>query len=183
MDLTHLIIKTERLVIRSLTASDHPAYFKIFGNPNIAQYDDFKPITENEAIENIAAILENYKTNHPEQEFAVALPAGDATIGILYRRKETHRTLIGYHFNELFQGKGYALEAVKAFISWISKTGGAPIQALVDIQNLPSIRLLQKAGFKEVDKNGDELVFRYAVEPETNQNRPVNFTFTLLDVR
>lgn len=168
MHLQHLEIATERLVIRSLTASDHPAYFKIFGNPNIALYDDFTPIAASEAIENIATIIENYKSNHPEQEFAVALPAGNATIGILYMNREPHRTLIGYHFNELFQGNGYAVEAVSAFIKWILKTSKNPIEALVDMHNLPSLRLLQKTGFKPVDKNGDELVFRLAVEADND---------------
>jgi RimJ/RimL family protein N-acetyltransferase len=166
MHLQHLKIETERLVIRSLTASDHPAYFKIFGNPNIALYDDFTPIAPSEAIENIATIIENYKSNHPEQEFAVALPAGNATIGILYMNREPHRTLIGYHFNELFQGNGYALEAVSAFIKWISETNKNPVEALVDRQNLPSLRLLKKTGFKPVDQNGDELVFRLAAEDD-----------------
>lgn len=170
---TILNIATERLVIRNLTTSDHPAYFNIFGNPRIALYDDFTPITESEAIENIATIIGNYENNYPEQEFAVALPGQNVTIGILYMNQQPHRTLIGYHFNESFQGNGYAFEAVTAFISWIFRTSERPIEALVDKHNEPSLRLLQKAGFKPVDQNGDELVFRLALAID-NESDAIN---------
>lgn len=152
-------IPTERLLIRNLTVSDHSAYFKIFGNPNIALYDDFLPITEEDAVQNVTDIIANYAANHHEQEFAVALIPENNTIGILYMRHEMTRILIGYHFNENYQGKGYAIEAVKAFIAWIYDNYDKKIEALVDFQNLPSIKLLKKTGFQFLTANNDELVF------------------------
>lgn len=167
-DLKQVNIPTERLLIRNLTASDYTAYFKIFGNPNIALYDDFLPITEEDAVQNITDIIANYEANHHEQEFAVALVPENNTIGILYMCHEMARILIGYHFNENYQGKGYAIEAVKAFINWITDNYDQKIEALVDYQNLPSIKLLQKSGFQFQTANNDELVFELPQKPFIN---------------
>ncbi len=154
------LIKTNRLIIRNLKKSDIQAYFNIFSNPNIALYDDFQPISIDEAVHNIDEITANYLESLKEQEFAVALDSTDETIGVLYLKEEENRTLVGYHFNENFQGKGYAFEAVKDFIRSISENTTKPIEALVDYKNLPSIRLLEKLGFENISDNSDELVYR-----------------------
>ena len=137
LNLNQVNIETGRLVISNLQDSDYTAYFNIFGNPNIALYDDFQPITEADAIRNIEEIKTNYQTGNAEQEFAVALLPGDETIGILYMKQEESRILIGYHFNENYQGKGYAIEAVKSYIIWINHNSTKKIVALVDHKNLP----------------------------------------------
>lgn len=169
-DLKKVHIPTERLLIRNITTSDHTAYFMIFGNPNIALYDDFLPITEKDAVQNVTDIIANYEANYQEQEFAVALIPENTAIGILYMRHEMARILIGYHFNESYQGKGYAIEAVKAFINWISGNYDQKIEALVDYQNLPSIKLLQKTGFQFQTANNDELVFELPHKPFINED-------------
>lgn len=169
-NLKEVHIPTERLLIRNITTSDRTAYFKIFGNPNIALYDDFLPITEDDAVQNITDIIANYEANHHEQEFAVALIPDNTAIGILYMRHEMARILIGYHFNESYQGKGYAIEAVKAFINWINDNYDAKIEALVDYQNLPSIKLLQKTGFQFQIANNDELVFELPQKHHVNRD-------------
>ncbi len=169
-ELSKVQIPTERLLIRNLTTSDYTAYFKIFGNPNIALYDDFLPITEEDAVQNINDIIANYESNYHEQEFAVALVPENNTIGILYMRQEEARILIGYHFNENYQGKGYAIEAVKAFINWINDNYNVKIEALVDYQNLSSIKLLQKTGFQFQTANNDELVFELPQKPFLNKD-------------
>ncbi len=152
-------IETKRLLIRNLTPSDHTAYFQIFGNPNIALYDDYIPISEEESVRNIDEIRTNYLNGNPEQEFAVALKQDNKTVGILYMNNESNHILVGYHFNENHQRKGYAIEAVEAFIEWIRNHFEKKIKALVDYQNLPSIRVLEKLGFELQQKNGDELVY------------------------
>jgi [ribosomal protein S5]-alanine N-acetyltransferase len=162
-DLSCMLLKTSRLVVRNLTDSDHTAYFRIFGNPNIALYDDYAPITQEDAIRNIEEIMTNYGNGHAEQEFAVALSSSNITIGILYMKEEDNRMLVGYHFNEEFHGKGYAVEAVEAFITWMLSITFKSINALVDHNNKPSIRLLEKLGFELVHADGDELVYALPV--------------------
>lgn len=159
MNLNKIHIETERLLIRNLLDSDQTAYYNIFGNPNIALYDDFSPITKEDAVQNINDIKANYVNGNHEQEFAVALLSQNNTIGVLYMRNETNRILIGYHFNEDYHGKGYAIEAVRAYINWISGNSSKKIEALVDHNNQPSLKLLKKLGFIFLEQTGDELVF------------------------
>ena len=157
MNQIHII--TERLFIRNLTDDDKNAYFKIFGNPNIAKYDDFEPISAVDANNNIYEITNNYINGSKEHEYAVELMETKTTIGVLYMNEEETRTLIGYHFNEDYHGKGYAIEAVESFISWIKTNSDKKIEALVDYKNLPSIKLLKKLGFEQRMQDADELLF------------------------
>jgi RimJ/RimL family protein N-acetyltransferase len=122
-------------------------------------YDDFEPISAEDANRNIREIMENYTHDSNEHEYGVELMETKTTIGILYMKEEETRTLIGYHFNEDFHGKGYAIEAVQNYISWIKSNSEKKIEALVDYKNLPSIKLLKKLGFEQCLKNGDELVY------------------------
>ena len=141
-------IKTERVLIRNLTESDAEDYFQIFGNPVIAKYDDtFTTIKREEADGNISDIIKAYSSNKHEKEFGVELLAEKKIIGVLYRKEEDGYFLIGYHFNEDYHGKGFATEAVKAYIDYLENIFSKEIRAIVDPLNESSIKLLKKLSF------------------------------------
>jgi RimJ/RimL family protein N-acetyltransferase len=76
---------------------------------------------------------------------------------------------VGYHFNEKFHGKGYALEAMTAFIFWLHKNTGREILAVTDTRNERSINLLLNIGFEFVrtiskiieGRQVEEFLYRY----------------------
>ena len=80
------------------------------------------------------------------------------------------RVALGLFVDTQYQGKGYAIEAVKAFINWINDNYNVKIEALVDYQNLSSIKLLQKTGFQFQTANNDELVFELPQKPFLNKD-------------
>lgn len=61
------------------------------------------------------------------------------------------RLEVGYHIAKVYTGKGYATEAVKAFLPKIMKK--LDIKEILGIcvtENIASIKVLEKAGFTKV---------------------------------
>ena len=71
---------------------------------------------------------------------------------------------IGYAVETLHQGRGFAPQAVIAMSRWALAELALPeLLGIVDADNIPSRRVLEKAGYKRIDANarpGDKLVFR-----------------------
>ena len=154
MEITNL--KTDRVLIRKLLKSDAEDYFQIFGNPLIAKYDDFAPITREAADESIDNIIKAYSNNGQEKEFGVEFQSEKKIIGVLYLKEEENYVSVGYHFNETYHGKGFALEAVKAFTDNLKKNQSKEIRAIVDPLNKQSIKLLKKLSFIFIEEKKTE---------------------------
>ncbi len=140
-------LTTNRLHIRPLDTKDIADYFEIFGNPVISRYDDFAPITQEEAAAGMAETIKNYQIPNQELELAVVETSSGKTIGILYFNPTPEPATIGYHFNESRHGRGYASEALTAWVAWLDKNGYKTLKALVHPENKASKRVLEKLGF------------------------------------
>ncbi len=138
---------TNRLIIRQINSADQADYFEIFGSSFISRYDDYEPITFNEAKNNIEDINQGYINQSCEQEYAVEEPNSHKMIGVLYIHIGDESVAIGYHFNQQFHGKGYALETLQCWIPILKSCFEKQIKALVHPDNEPSKRLLRKIGF------------------------------------
>ena len=140
-------LTTKRLLIRPLGLQDIADYFEIFGNPEISRYDDFAPITMEEAASGMAEAIENYQIPNHELELAVVETSSGKTIGILYFNPTQEPATIGYHFNESRHGRGYASEALATWVAWLEENGHKTLKALVHPENKASKRVLEKLGF------------------------------------
>ena len=137
-------IITPRLIIRELQPEDAEDYHSIFGDADIARYDDYELSTLEEAERNISEYRENYDKNPIEIEYGVEFTEKAEVIGIINLTKEEDRIYIGFHFKKTFHGKGYAFEALEAVIKHLD----IPLFAKVDPENERSIALLNKLGFQ-----------------------------------
>jgi ribosomal-protein-alanine N-acetyltransferase len=168
------LTSTFRLSLRKFTSHDARDYFQIFSNPNICKFDDFDPITLDRARADVGKIVDNYAAanciiNDGENEYAVELKSRRKVIGVLFAKQEQGSIYVGYHFNEKFHGKGYALEAMTAFIFWLHKNTGREILAVTDTRNERSINLLLNIGFEFVrtitkmieGRQVNEFLYRY----------------------
>ncbi|HEX5055943.1 MAG TPA: GNAT family N-acetyltransferase [Gammaproteobacteria bacterium] len=168
------LTSTFRLSLRKFTPHDARDYFQIFSNPNICKFDDFEPISLDKARSDVGRIVANYgaanyMVDGSENEYAVELKNRRKVIGVLCARQEEGALYVGYHFNEKFHGKGYALEAMTAFIFWLHKNTGREILAVTDTRNERSINLLLNMGFEfvqTISKMADgeqvnEFLYRY----------------------
>ncbi|TNE69557.1 N-acetyltransferase [bacterium] len=143
---------TERLIIRPIQLSDSQAYFEIFGAEDVAEFDDFEPISKEEAIEDVKLIIEKETDSaRDEFEFAVTTKESDDLIGVLYFKPEDECLFIGYHFHGNSRGKGFAREAVAGLIFFLKSKYAQQIRAKVDAENIRSIHLLEQLGFQRME--------------------------------
>jgi ribosomal-protein-alanine N-acetyltransferase len=146
-------VETERLLLQSLTTEYTDFIFRHFSNPAVTRYLlDEPPVTDYaQAQEIVRFYLEPagktynrwiivHKSKHQ--------PIG--TCGYHKWDKRYFRAEIGYDLDPDFWGQGYMTEALSAAISTgFEKMRLNRIDALVYVENKPSILLLQRLGFTQ----------------------------------
>ncbi|MDO5409856.1 MAG: GNAT family N-acetyltransferase [Lachnospiraceae bacterium] len=163
-----IIIKTERLTIRHITADDWKSIKEIwvdFNTSAFSQYD--KPhITDDEDIQPRIAkwAAANSKTEH--MFFAVCL--NDFVIGYVAFNIRENEYEIGYCFHSAYHGKGYAKESISALFDYMRGLGITKLTAGTALKNTPSCALLKALGFTltetekvsfYIDSDGKNIVF------------------------
>jgi [ribosomal protein S5]-alanine N-acetyltransferase len=150
-------IRTERLLLRRAAYEDAPAMHRIMTNPVAMRYWSTPPHQSFDETERwMASMVEDDPADR--DDFIVTLD-GDL-IGKLgaWRLPE-----FGFLIDPGHWGKGYASEALAAFIERRQKLGSTELTADVDPRNVSSIKLLTRHGFVETGRGtgtwqvGDEL--------------------------
>ncbi len=145
-------ILTDRLMIRLLDERDALGLFDYRNLPEVYRYQAWKP----ESIESVTAFAIENSQIAPFQpgnytQFAICLRGSDAIIGdvgIIYDA-DGCQAEVGFSLSPRFHGKGYAIEAVRAMMDYLfTKRALHRLYASVDPDNGPSIRLLEKLGFR-----------------------------------
>lgn len=102
--------------------------------------------------------------------FAIMLKGSDQLIGLIGFKDipDGHgMSEIGYGIGSSFRGKGYATEAVKTLSEWVfENTPVKSIFAQTDIDNIPSGKVLEKAGFSMERQDGK--MFQWKLEREAS---------------
>lgn len=145
-------IETDRLLLRTLDMKDKEPFFKYRSMPEVYKYQSWRP----EDIEEIEEFIKKNisvcpNTKNTWMQLAVCLKEGRliGDIGIHFL-EDDYQIEIGYTLSPEYQGNGYATEAVKAVINYVfSKLKKHRITASVDPDNIKSIKLLEKIGFRK----------------------------------
>ena len=141
-----LRIETGRLVLRRAGAEDAEALHAIFSDPLAMRYWSTAPHRD---MAETQAWLDSMR-NAPDatgDDFIVE--AGGRAVGKFgaWRLPE-----IGFIFDRRVWGRGYALEAGRAFLRHADAMGYGPLTADVDPRNEASIGLLGRFGFVETGR-------------------------------
>ncbi len=145
-------IETDRLIISTLKMKDKTEFFQYRSLPEVYQYQGWRPkdIEEiEEFINKNVSVCPN--TKNTWLQLAVCLKEGKliGDIGIHFI-DDDYQIEIGYTLSPEYQGCGYAVEAVKAVINYaFTVFSKHRITASVDPDNIKSIKLLQKIGFRK----------------------------------
>jgi ribosomal-protein-alanine N-acetyltransferase len=144
------VFETARLLARLPQDSDADALFASYtNNPRVSRYMMWTPhksVTETQEFiaECIAAVKR-------EARFPFVLATKerpDEPIGMLEARPSKHTVDLGYVLAPAHWGNGYMPEAVRSLSAWaLSQQRFFRIQAFCDVENRPSQRTLEKAGF------------------------------------
>ncbi|MBP8640838.1 MAG: GNAT family N-acetyltransferase [Oscillospiraceae bacterium] len=145
-------LETDRLLVRILKTRDRDAFFIYRTLPEIYQYQAWKPSSIS-VIDSFILKNTSICPNTPNTwlQLAVCLKDGKLIGDIgLHFMEDTSQVEIGSTLSPEFQGKGYAYEAAYAVISYLfTSLSKHRVIASVDPNNLKSIKLLTKLGFRK----------------------------------
>lgn len=149
-----IYIETERLLLREFTAEDAEELQSICSQPHILKWMPDWKRTIAERREWISWVRENYPkaaTASARVMLAVTLKTDGRLIGMAgigNKEEVNNEPEIAYFISEEYGNKGYAGEAAKALTEWtFSNLKPAFLMAIVEPENVPSQRVVEKCGF------------------------------------
>ena len=152
------------VLVRRIEPIDEEDYFEIFSNPEVARFDDFKPIDRVDLAVDMARIA-TYTHSSAFCEYAVAIQPSNKMIGVITLDKKRKYAYLGYHFNPAYHGRGLSYLSVSLFINGLSNEMKSKLRLVSHPSNKPSISLALKLGFTFVKKRARkgilEVVYRF----------------------
>lgn len=146
------VIETPRLALRRLTVEDAGFMLALLNDPDFVRFiGDKKVRTREDAAAHIESGPMQSYARHGFGIERVELRATGAPIGIcgLLRRDWLDAPDLGFAFLPQFRRHGYASEAAAAVLAWArADLGARRVLAIVDADNVASIGLLSKLGFR-----------------------------------
>lgn len=146
-------IETGRLILGSLHA-EHSEKFFVYRSDKITNvYQGWIPENQDDAIKFIANLPNEININETWFQLAIVLKESDeliGDIGLHFIGDDNEQVEIGFTLSKNEHGKGYASEAVKSILEYLFGTlGKHRVIGSVDPQNISSIKLLEKLGFRK----------------------------------
>ena len=158
------IIQLDQIVLRKIIAhDDYQHYFDYMTHPEVAAYlskEDLPISPENAVVE-----LNYWASLFDRQAcfyWAIALQDSNqiiGTCGFNNWSKDQLRGEVSYDLDHNYWGKGFMTQALRAMTNFgLENMKLQRIQATVAIDNVPSIKILEKIGF-----NRESLLKRYGI--------------------
>lgn len=144
-------LKTERLFLRALRASDAPAIFAVFGDDAVTRDYDLDTFT---TLDQAVTMVERIAKRNQQGEalrWGIALQENDRVIGTGGFNQFCRHWFsagVGYEIASAYWNRGYMTEALGAIVRYgFENLGINRIEALVMCDNDSSARVLGKNGF------------------------------------
>jgi RimJ/RimL family protein N-acetyltransferase len=162
-----IFFETERLRVRRFTDADVDAFVSYRADPDVARYQSWSDYT----LEQGRALVESMREAEPGKpgdwfQLAVEARASGTLVGDLALHvdgDEPRQAEVGFTLDPAQQGRGYATEALGAFLDWIFPTFGLHrVIAVTDALNAPAARLLERAGLRREAHFVDNVFFKGA---------------------
>jgi RimJ/RimL family protein N-acetyltransferase len=149
-------------LLRRLAPADLPAFQAYRGIPGLGRYQGWSPMSDAEAGAFLAGMAEASLLAPGEWvQLGIAETAAGRLVGDIGLCLDTDsRTAeIGFTLAPSHQGRGIATAAVRAAARLVfGATPAERILGITDVRNAPSVRLLQRAGFRHAESR--DTVFR-----------------------
>jgi [ribosomal protein S5]-alanine N-acetyltransferase len=148
---TFPILETNRLLLRKFENSDSKSILKYLSDEEVMEHYGLEPFqTVADALDEISWYHSIFNENTGIR-WGITLKGENEVIGscgFLNMVAQHHRTDIGYELSQNHWGKGIASEALEAVIKHGFQVMNIQrIQALIELPNVPSQRLVEKHGF------------------------------------
>jgi RimJ/RimL family protein N-acetyltransferase len=141
-------LETERLLLRRQQESDAAEMFARYtSDPEVTRYLSWGP---HQSVDDTLAFLRLREAEQPGHTFnwLIYPKQGGLLLGSIgCRVMERHLVQFGYCLARDSWGNGYASEAAQAMVRvWFEDPSIWRVQAFCDLENLASVRVLEKAG-------------------------------------
>lgn len=149
-------LESKRLTYTRYTPADLPSYLQLVTNARVMEHISGRALTEEEGRVRFEKAL-SFNIKDGETGNFMAHRQEDGRYAGLAKLTVTGKgeAEIGYALLPEFWGRGYATEIVDFFVDYARRLGRfRRLFAIVDPGNPPSIRVLEKFGFKPY-KEGD----------------------------
>ena len=145
-------IVSERLKLRWLEASDAPDIFAIFSDAEVTRYWSSPQMTSLEQAQQLIADIQDLFAEHSLYQWGVTERRDDRVIGTLTLAsidRQNRRAELGFALGRSSWGHGYMREAASVALDFaFGEMDLTRIEADVDPNNEPSLRLLDHLGFQ-----------------------------------
>ena len=155
MNGNEVIFKSKQCYARLFNDSDIDDFMTYRNDLKWMTHQGFKGLTRKEFEK---ALLRKSSFDEGIQ-LAVTRKSDDKIIGDLYIKKDGSYYWIGYTINPAYKRKGYTSGIVGAMVEWIMDQGGLRVLAEMDSNNIPSIRLIEKAGFTKLKEDRETVIY------------------------
>lgn len=147
-------IKTPRLTITTFSSGMAQTVYENSQDDDTRRFvpDEVYDSVE-EAREAIAFLMSRYDSTDGPFVYPIITNDGGCNIGYvqLCKLEDDETWEIGYHIAQDFTGKGYATEAVKAFLpAMAKKLNIKEVYGICLAENTASVRVLEKCGFTRI---------------------------------
>ena len=150
--MSKIIYETERLIVRQWEEKDVKDLYEYASNSEVTKFLSW-PTYEDEqnAINRINFLLESYKQEQIDTDYAIELKSENKVIGSIgfmdYKQKNEGSLEIGYVLNPKYQGFGYMTEALIGAFKYLKRNNIAKrIVCKHDTLNEKSGNVMKRAG-------------------------------------
>ena len=143
-----MILETKRLIIEHFTCADIHMWASIEADPLVRKFVDGKCLSREEAGHYVKMSMDSYAVNGFGR-FAVRSKTSKRLIGMCGFLQQDEEIDFGYRYSAETWGKGIGYEAANKVLNYgLEHLKLKKICAGVAIENIPSIKILEKLGFK-----------------------------------
>lgn len=141
-------LETDRLIIDHFTGSDVSMWAEIEADPDVRRFVDGQCLSREQASQYVQMNMDSYVENGFGR-FAVRSRASGSLLGMCGFLPEEEDIDSGYCYSVETWGKGIGYEAAeKVLHHGREHLRLAPLCAVVALENIGSVRILEKLGFK-----------------------------------
>jgi RimJ/RimL family protein N-acetyltransferase len=148
------VLQTDRLLIRSFQDSDLEAFITYRSDPAIARYQGWEAPYSRETATAFVQEMKQKEPGTPGEwcQLAIELKAGGEMIGdcaFHILAEDPRQAEIAFTLSQGYQSRGYATEAVTRLLDYLfGEVGMHRVRAICDVENLASVRLLERVGMR-----------------------------------
>jgi len=142
------VLATERLILRRARVSDAEAIFEEYAqDPEVSRHLVWKPHRSPRDTSEFLKECEARWRAGEELSWVIVARGGERPFGMIACRLLGRAAEIGYVIGRRAWGRGYATEAARAVVDWVSGQAGIfRVGAFCDTGNPASARVLEKIG-------------------------------------